>query len=147
MNALSTMFEDDVAQIQALHKITEQLTTRKLRAEEIVWDTLIDLVFLRTGNGAPGAKPKKKTKATGASETNASGNNASTDVADEDDLDETDAMDSDDDGSIKSSATNSIYHYESSMTNLNSNYQSEASWTNRVSKNWPRLFRYIKCAE
>mmetsp|Transcript_24564 Transcript_24564/g.44444 ORF Transcript_24564/g.44444 Transcript_24564/m.44444 type:complete len:1215 (-) Transcript_24564:748-4392(-) len=118
MNALSTMFEDDVAQIQALHKITEQLTTRKLRAEEIVWDTLIDLVFLRTGNGAPGAKPKKKTKATGASETNASGNNASTDVADEDDLDETDAMDSDDDGSIKSSATNSIYHYESSMTNL-----------------------------
>lgn len=49
--ALDTMFRDDVAQVQALHKIMEQLMIRKQTAEEIVWDTLRDVVFLRTGNG------------------------------------------------------------------------------------------------
>lgn len=49
--ALSTMFSDDIAQVQALHKIMEQLLLRKQRAEEIVWDTVADVVYLRTGNG------------------------------------------------------------------------------------------------
>lgn len=49
--ALSTMFSDDIAQVQALHKIMEQLLLRKQRAEEIVWDTVADVIFLRTGNG------------------------------------------------------------------------------------------------
>lgn len=49
--ALHTMFNDDVAQVQALHKIMEQLLLRKQKAEEICWDTLADVVFLRTGNG------------------------------------------------------------------------------------------------
>ena len=49
--ALETMFRDDVAQVQALHKIMEQLMIRKQTAEEIVWDTLTDVLFLRTGNG------------------------------------------------------------------------------------------------
>jgi hypothetical protein len=40
--ALSTMFENDVAQVQALHKIMEQLMLRKQKAEEIIWDTLHD---------------------------------------------------------------------------------------------------------
>jgi hypothetical protein len=44
------MFSDDVAQVQALHKIMEQLMTRKQRAEEIVWETLGDVIYLRTGN-------------------------------------------------------------------------------------------------
>ena len=35
--ALQTMFSDDIAQVQALHKIMEQLMLRKQKAEEIVW--------------------------------------------------------------------------------------------------------------
>jgi hypothetical protein len=49
-DAINTMFKDDVAQIQALNKITEQLMTRKQKAEEIVWETLQDVLFLRTGD-------------------------------------------------------------------------------------------------
>jgi hypothetical protein len=50
MNALNTMFEGDVTQIQGLHKITEQLMIRRQKAEEIVWETLQDIIYLRTGN-------------------------------------------------------------------------------------------------
>ena len=35
--ALDTMFSSDVAQVQALHKIIEQLMMRKQKAEEVVW--------------------------------------------------------------------------------------------------------------
>jgi hypothetical protein len=49
-DALSTMFSDDIAQVGALHKIMEQLMLRKQRAEEIVWETVSDVVYLRTGN-------------------------------------------------------------------------------------------------
>jgi hypothetical protein len=49
--ALKTMFSDDVAQVQALHKIMEQLMLRKQKSEEIIWDTLHDVIYLRTGNG------------------------------------------------------------------------------------------------
>lgn len=49
-DALQTMFSDDVAQVQALHKIMEQLMTRKQRAEELIWEALNDVLFLRTGN-------------------------------------------------------------------------------------------------
>lgn len=55
--ALQTMFADDIAQVQALHKIMEQLLIRKQRAEEIVWETISDVVFLRTAN-----QPKMKIK-------------------------------------------------------------------------------------
>ena len=44
------MFKKDVTQIQALHKITEQLMSRKQKAEEILWETLQDVLYLRTGN-------------------------------------------------------------------------------------------------
>jgi len=50
-SALDTMFSDDIAQVQALHKIMEQLMLRKQRAEEVVWEILADVLFLRTGNG------------------------------------------------------------------------------------------------
>jgi hypothetical protein len=49
--ALDTMFSSDVSQVQALHKIMEQLMMRKQKAEEIVWELLMDVLFLRTGNG------------------------------------------------------------------------------------------------
>lgn len=49
--ALDTMFSSDVSQVQALHKIMEQLMMRKQKAEEVVWELLMDVVFLRTGNG------------------------------------------------------------------------------------------------
>ncbi len=49
-DAINTMFKDDVAQIQALNKITEQLMTRKQKAEEILWETLQDVIYLRTGD-------------------------------------------------------------------------------------------------
>jgi hypothetical protein len=59
--ALSTMFSDDIAQVQALHKIMEQLLLRKQKAEEIVWDTVADVIYLRTGNGLKQkAQPDRK---------------------------------------------------------------------------------------
>lgn len=61
--ALQTMFSDDVAQVQALHKIMEQLMLRKQRAEEVLWDTLHEVIFLRTGNGIV-APPEKETATT-----------------------------------------------------------------------------------
>lgn len=48
--AITLMFSDDIAGIQALTKIMDQLMTRKQKAEEIVWDTLHDIIYLRTGN-------------------------------------------------------------------------------------------------
>jgi len=50
-NGLDTMFMSDVNQVQALHKIMEQLMIRKQKAEEVVWELLSDVLFLRTGNG------------------------------------------------------------------------------------------------
>lgn len=49
-DAIDTMFKKDVTQIQALHKITEQLMSRKQKAEEVIWETLQDVIYLRTGN-------------------------------------------------------------------------------------------------
>ncbi|KAL7541642.1 hypothetical protein ACHAXR_011102 [Thalassiosira sp. AJA248-18] len=43
--ALSIMFSDDVAQVQAFDRIMEQLMTRKQRAEEILWGTLVDVLY------------------------------------------------------------------------------------------------------
>ena len=50
-NGLDTMFMSDVNQVQALHKIMEQLMIRKQKAEEVVCELLSDVLFLRTGNG------------------------------------------------------------------------------------------------
>ena len=50
-HALDTMFQSDVSQVQALHKIMEQLMIRKQAAEELVWELLMDVLFLRTANG------------------------------------------------------------------------------------------------
>eukprot|EP00592_Proboscia_alata_P028199 CAMPEP_0194444054 /NCGR_PEP_ID=MMETSP0176-20130528/127048_1 /TAXON_ID=216777 /ORGANISM="Proboscia alata, Strain PI-D3" /LENGTH=1220 /DNA_ID=CAMNT_0039270375 /DNA_START=20 /DNA_END=3682 /DNA_ORIENTATION=- len=49
-DAISTMFGDDVSQVQALGKVMEQLMERKQHAEQILWDTLHDVLYLRTGN-------------------------------------------------------------------------------------------------
>lgn len=38
--------------MQALHKIMEQLMLRKQRAEELIWDILQNVLFLRTANGS-----------------------------------------------------------------------------------------------
>jgi hypothetical protein len=70
--ALDTMFSSDVAQVQALHKIMEQLMMRKQKAEEVVWELLMDVLFLRTGNGqaqvlafgSPTVQVKTKSSAT-----------------------------------------------------------------------------------
>lgn len=43
--ALNFMFSDDVAQVQAFDKILEQLMTRKQRCEEILWATLVDVLY------------------------------------------------------------------------------------------------------
>lgn len=43
--AISIMFSDDVAQVQAFDKIMEQLMGRKQRAEEILWATLTDVIY------------------------------------------------------------------------------------------------------
>lgn len=48
--ALRTMFQDNVAQVQALHKIMEQLMIRKQKAEEMIWEALKHVLYLRTGN-------------------------------------------------------------------------------------------------
>ena len=43
--ALDIMFSDDVAQVQAFDRIMEQLMTRKQRAEEVLWATLVDVLY------------------------------------------------------------------------------------------------------
>jgi hypothetical protein len=63
--ALQTMFSDDVAQVQALHKIMEQLMLRKQKSEEIIWDTLHDVLYLRTGNGLRSGSRKEDNKTSG----------------------------------------------------------------------------------
>jgi hypothetical protein len=46
--ALSIMFSDDVAMVQAFDLIVEQLMTRKQRAEEVLWATLVDVLYRHT---------------------------------------------------------------------------------------------------
>lgn len=64
-SALQTMFSDDVAQVQALHKIMEQLLLRKQRAEEVVWETVGDVIYLRTAE--PARKPSRRSKKSASS--------------------------------------------------------------------------------
>ena len=49
--AFNIMFSDDISQVQALGQILESLMTRKTTAEEIIWETLQDIIYLRTSNG------------------------------------------------------------------------------------------------
>jgi len=64
--ALQTMFLDNVSQVQALHKIMEQLMIRKQKAEDIVWETLGDILYLRTGNLPPKRDENDRTRRQGA---------------------------------------------------------------------------------
>lgn len=43
--ALSIVFSDDVSSVQAFDRIVEQLMTRKQRAEEILWATILDVLY------------------------------------------------------------------------------------------------------
>jgi hypothetical protein len=49
--ALDIAFSPNVASVSALQNITKQITDRKQLADQIIWDTLFDVVYLRTGNG------------------------------------------------------------------------------------------------
>lgn len=70
-NALNIMFSDDVAQVQALHRILKEITSRQQRAEEIIWDTLHDVLYLRTGNGVKGAESGRATAVPSANRSSA----------------------------------------------------------------------------
>lgn len=50
-DALDQMFSEDVRKVVALNKVLEQLLLRKKTAEELIWDTLHDIIYLRSGNG------------------------------------------------------------------------------------------------
>jgi hypothetical protein len=58
-SALSIAFEHSVSHVAALHSITKQLLERQQIAEDIIWKTLQDVLYLRTGNGAVKQKPSK----------------------------------------------------------------------------------------
>ena len=59
--AISVMFSDDVAQVQAFDKIMEQLMGRKQRAEEILWATLTDVVYRHSWEeGREGEKRRRE---------------------------------------------------------------------------------------
>jgi hypothetical protein len=81
--ALQTMFSDDVAQVQALHKIMEQLMLRKQKSEEIIWDTLHDVIYLRTGNGLVTQEEKINSVKGGAVSVNKGGVSSSHSVSSE----------------------------------------------------------------
>ena len=49
--ALKTMFSDDISQVDALSQILENLMIRKATAGQILWETLEDILYLRTANG------------------------------------------------------------------------------------------------
>jgi len=57
--ALSIMFSDDVAMVQAFDLIVEQLMTRKQRAEEVLWATLVDVLY-RHGDGTGRDEERKR---------------------------------------------------------------------------------------
>ena len=57
--ALSIMFSDDVAMVQAFDRIVEQLMTRKQRAEEVLWATLVDVLY-RHGDGTGRDEERKR---------------------------------------------------------------------------------------
>jgi hypothetical protein len=59
-SALAIAFEHSVSHVAALHSITKQLLERQQIAEDIIWKTLQDVLYLRTGNGIvkeKGTKP------------------------------------------------------------------------------------------
>jgi hypothetical protein len=58
--ALDIAFSPNVACVSALQNITKQITDRKQRADQIIWDTLFDVIYLRTGNGVPVAADDTK---------------------------------------------------------------------------------------
>jgi hypothetical protein len=53
------MFSDDVAMVQAFDRIVEQLMTRKQRAEEVLWATLVDVLY-RHGDGTGRDEERKR---------------------------------------------------------------------------------------
>jgi hypothetical protein len=53
------MFSDDVAMVQAFDLIVEQLMTRKQRAEEVLWATLVDVLY-RHGDGTGRDEERKR---------------------------------------------------------------------------------------
>jgi hypothetical protein len=57
-------FRTNVSEVHALQHITMQLMQRSQRADHIIWDTLYDVLFLRTGNGVVATPAEKKTVAT-----------------------------------------------------------------------------------
>ena len=129
MNGISTSFEDDVAQVKALHKIVDQLMTRKQRALDIVWDTLANVIYLRTGNNDEQEadensniknKQKKKKKAIkDDSSNNNNNNNNNTTIKEDDnnDEEEDDYEEDDEDEEYQYSFNN----YDSSKKTDNSN--------------------------
>jgi hypothetical protein len=60
--AFSTAFQSNVAAVQALQNVSAQITDRRQRADQIIWDTLLDVIYLRTGNGVPLAPVQTKKK-------------------------------------------------------------------------------------
>lgn len=58
--ALKIAFSPNVACVSALQNITKQITDRKQRADQIIWDTLFDVIYLRTGNGVAEAPNNSK---------------------------------------------------------------------------------------
>ena len=57
--ALLIMFSDDVSMVQAFDRIVEQLMTRKQRAEELLWATLVDVLY-RHGDGQGSREEERK---------------------------------------------------------------------------------------
>ena len=52
-------FHTNVSHVHALQHISMQLMERSQRADQIIWDTLYDVLYLRTGNGIA-APPEQK---------------------------------------------------------------------------------------
>lgn len=57
-------FHTNVSHVHALQHISMQLMERSQRADQIIWDSLYDVLYLRTGNGAPVTQAEKKAVST-----------------------------------------------------------------------------------
>ena len=139
MNGISTSFEDDVAQVKALHKIVDQLMTRKQRALDIVWDTLANVIYLRTGNNDEedadensNIKNKQKKKKKPIKDDNSNNNNNNTGNKEDDNNDEEDD-DFEEDGEDEEYQY-SFNNYDSSKKSENENENENEGQRTRRSK-------------
>ena len=75
--AFEIAFHTDASSVRALQNAAQSITNRKHRADTIIWETLLDVIFLRTGNGLLMDETKNKSGATNLASSTTNANSSS----------------------------------------------------------------------